>query len=495
MQLAIHNWQMISFLQKNALPLVCFLGSLFLYILTLAPSVYNLDSAELTTAAATLGIPRSTGYPLYILTGFFWSKIPFWNVGYCLNLYSAFCGALTILFIERILSKLKISPLIRLSAALLLAVSSYFWYLSLIAEVYTLNTAIMTFLIWRMLIWDEVPSSRNLAWFAFAYGLGFTHHGSALLLVPGVIWFVWRHLRGGKLRGTGLIRFAIVAGLPLLLYLYLPLRYLQAPAFNYAGVFNEYGQFVPLDLTSVTGFFQLVSGKGFQSLMFNYPLQELLQEILQFWVHIGRTFWLVGIGPGLLGMWVLFKKDRTLAMAMLLTFLCQMIFFSSYRVVDKQTMFLPSDCIWAIWLAVGLERMLNWLPSKPSARGRTMIQVFGLGLVVLALIWNYPLVDQSHDNSTTEMAMSLLNSLPPDAILIGYWDIVPAIQYFQLVEGIRTDIVPINRFLIGPETLERFVDFQTQETAVYFSYYPRELAPKFMVEVEVEYYYIEKKSP
>src|SRR6185436_2065263 len=46
-----------------------------LYLWTMAPTIYNLDSAELTTAAATGGITRATGYPLYLLLGRIWSLL------------------------------------------------------------------------------------------------------------------------------------------------------------------------------------------------------------------------------------------------------------------------------------------------------------------------------------------------------------------------------------------------------------------------------------
>ena len=46
---------------------------LLIYSQTLAPTIYNLDSAELTTAAATNGIVRATGYPLYLVLGKIWS--------------------------------------------------------------------------------------------------------------------------------------------------------------------------------------------------------------------------------------------------------------------------------------------------------------------------------------------------------------------------------------------------------------------------------------
>ncbi len=34
------------------------------YLRTLAPTVYNIDSAEFATAAATVGLPHPPGYPL-----------------------------------------------------------------------------------------------------------------------------------------------------------------------------------------------------------------------------------------------------------------------------------------------------------------------------------------------------------------------------------------------------------------------------------------------
>ena len=154
----------LQIIQKSWQPFASFIFPMVLYLITLAPTVYNLDSAELTTAAATLGITRATGYPLYILIGFLFSKVPILNVGYRINLFSAFCGALTILFVERILTVLKINSRIKLPAVFLLATANYFWYLSSIAEVYTLNTALMALFLWRLLIWAETPTQKILSW-------------------------------------------------------------------------------------------------------------------------------------------------------------------------------------------------------------------------------------------------------------------------------------------------------------------------------------------
>jgi len=134
-----------------------------LYLLTLAPTIYNLDSAELTTAAATGGITRATGYPLYLLLGYLWSFIPVGDVGYRMNLFSAFNGALTIALAERILRRWRVGPWAAFGALGLLTSATYFWALSLIAEVYTLHTALMAGLILLLLRWADAPSPRRLA--------------------------------------------------------------------------------------------------------------------------------------------------------------------------------------------------------------------------------------------------------------------------------------------------------------------------------------------
>jgi len=134
-----------------------------LYVLTLAPTIYNLDSAEFTTAAATGGIVRATGYPLYLLLGRVWSRLPIRDVGYRMNLFSAWHGALTVALAERVLRRLGVGPWAALGALGLLATAPFFWALSLIAEVYTLHTALMAAIILALLSWSEDPTPRRLA--------------------------------------------------------------------------------------------------------------------------------------------------------------------------------------------------------------------------------------------------------------------------------------------------------------------------------------------
>src|SRR4030043_225466 len=72
------------------------------YLITLAPSVVQIDSGELAAVQSTLGIAHPTGYPLFTLLGFLFSKIPlpFTNIFKANLLAAIFCG-LGVVFLVR----------------------------------------------------------------------------------------------------------------------------------------------------------------------------------------------------------------------------------------------------------------------------------------------------------------------------------------------------------------------------------------------------------
>src|SRR4030065_1235284 len=156
-----------------------------IYLLTLAPTIYNLDSAELTTAASTGGLMRATGYPLYLTLGYVWSKIPLGDVGYRMNLLSAIFGALTIFLAERILRRWRLAGWATFGALGLLATSTFFWGLSLVAEVYTLHTALMAGLILALLWWSDSQTPRRMLIIGLFGGLGVRHHVAMVVVIPG----------------------------------------------------------------------------------------------------------------------------------------------------------------------------------------------------------------------------------------------------------------------------------------------------------------------
>lgn len=450
-----------------------------LYLLTLAPTIYNLDSAELTTAAATGGITRATGYPLYLLLGYLWTFLPFGDIGYRMNLFSAFCGALTIALADLIIRRLHVGRWAAFGALGLLACAPYFWALSLIAEVYMLQTALMTGLILSLIRWAEQPTAKRLAVVGLVAGLSLCHHAMTVLLIPGCLWFILTTAprRAFAPRALLLTLGALLLGLSA--YLYLPLRYAAQPAFNYAGLYDSFGVFHAVDLRTLNGFWWLISGRAFAGLMLSYTGDALWHEVGQFLRYLVQAFFVVGVGPGLLGLAVLLRRDWRLGGMLLLMFVVNAAFYIDYRVGDKQTMYLPTFVIWAIWLAVGYQWLLNWLRDidAPASRQLSIWLLRGaiVGISLLAVGWNWRLVDLSDDWSTRTRGEAILRAAGPDALVFGYWQTVPPIQYLQLVEGQRPDVQAINRFLIPPADAQALIMREIERRPIYIDSIPSPL--------------------
>ena len=451
-----------------------FLLPFLLYLLTMAPTIYNLDSAELSTAAATGGIVRATGYPLYLLLGRLWAWLPVGDVGYRMNLFSAVCGALTIVLVWHILGRLKINIWARIGALGLLATAPYFWALSLIAEVYTLHTVLMAAVILLMLRWYERPTLGALVPAVFLLALSLGNHAATVLLAPACLILVL--IRAPRLalhpRTWLAAGAALAAGISI--YLYLPLLYSTNPAFNYAGVYNAAGEFMAVDLTTPSGLWWLISGQAFSGQMFAYELSELWPELHNFGVQLLVAFFAIAIGPGIFGAIKLVRRNWRLGLFFGLLFFANAFFYINYRVIDKNTMFLPAFLVWAIWVAVGYQDLLAWLmnASSTTADDRRLIYLgrfVMVAVVLLALSWNLPRVNLAHDTSARERGEAILEVVEPNAIVLGWWDTVPVVEYLQLVEGQRTDVQAINRFLISGQDMEELIKQEIGNRPIYIN--------------------------
>ena len=446
---------------------------LALYVLTLAPTIYNLDRAELTTAAATGGLMRATGYPLYLLIGRLWSQLPLGDVGYRFNLLSAVSGALTVALADRSLRRLGVKGWAAFGALGLLTTGQYFWALSLIAEVYTLQTALLAGLILVVLRWREQPTAPRALAVGVLIGLGLSHHASTVLVLPGLAVCMALQPGGKAFKPGAWLPVGVGIALGLLPFLDLMWRYTQAPAFNYAGLYDSNGVFHAVNLTTVDGLIWLITGRSFAGQMLGYDLAGFWREAGDYVVQLGRSFLGLGLGPAAVGWVLLWRRDRGLGFALTFGFLASAGFFISYRVLDKITMFLPTYVIWALWLGVGLQ----WL-FDAFTKGTMTARLLPTGvvlLVVAALGWNWRLADQSHDRSTRVRAEAILSQAKPGALIFGWWDTAPAISYLQLVEGQRPDVKVVNRFLVPYDALLIWIEREARVRPVYIDTAPPEL--------------------
>ncbi len=470
---------------------LAFLLPLLAYLLTACSTVYNLDSAEFSAAVYVLGIVRATGYPLYLLLGkAFTLLFPIGEVGFRLNVMSAVCAAGTVALLYHFLRRLVQQRAAALAASLLFAFSYYFWAQAVVAEVYTLHTLLVIALLLLLLYWEQRQADRLLAAFGLLYGLSFGNHMSSLLLAPGFALFLLTTAGKELLRPRRLLLLLLPFAAGLGIYLYLPLRYLAQPAFNYAGHYDALGRFVPLDMTHPANIWWLISGQGFQGLMFDYSPAELLGEVVQAAHRLWGNFLGIGLVPGLLGAWCQGRRrPRTFALLGLI-FVANMVFFINYRVVDKAGMFVSAYLIWAVWVGEGYAWLVRWVQGRRGVEERrSPAWAWGLAaLAVAALAVNWPLVNIHADTRARDRAEAALTQANPDAIIFGWWTSAPPMHYLQFVEGLRPDVQVINRFLIGAEEMYALIDRSLGQRPVYVmeldeglvgAYWPVPVGPMF----------------
>ncbi|HSJ59514.1 MAG TPA: DUF2723 domain-containing protein, partial [Anaerolineae bacterium] len=136
-----------------------FIAALALYLSTLAPTVAALydDSLEFPLVAHRLAIAHPTGYPFYTLLAALLARGPWANPAWGVNLLSAVAAALSVALVYLVARALTVRRLAALLGAVALAASPVFWSQAVIAEVYTLNLALVAALLWLILLWARRP--------------------------------------------------------------------------------------------------------------------------------------------------------------------------------------------------------------------------------------------------------------------------------------------------------------------------------------------------
>jgi hypothetical protein len=202
-----------------------------------------------------------------------------------------------------------------------------------------------------------------------------------------------------------------------------------------------------------------------------------------------------------LGAALLLKRDWRLGGLLLLMFICSAGFYIDYRVGDKDTMFLPAYLVWALWLGVGYQWALDWLRANyqtayaATPRETQVLRAVIAGAVLLAMLWNWRLVDLSDDWSARTRGETILRQAKPNALILGWWHTAPVIQYLQLVEGQRPDVKVINRFLIDRDDLRRLIEAEVKRRPVYIdSPVPERLRRVEVEELDLIYYMQPQKA-
>ncbi len=427
-----------EFLISSAVALACFA----LYLRTLAPDVVDADGGEFQFAAWNFGFVHPTGYPLFlILGGAFQHLVPIGNPAFRLNLFNAILAALAVGALYLAINELTRQRAASVIAALSFALTRTFWYDAGAVEVYAFNAFFLALLLFIVLRWQTSPNAKIFATFCFVFGLALAHHRSVILWLAAFALFfaisiyISRFTFHVSRAHFSLFTFAFL--LPLLLYLYIPLR---APASPYATLALAPGRDLVLYDNSIDGFVNFVLGRTFQDELRWDAIS--IARLVAFPQALLDQFGAMGVALGIVGLIAMLwrKRQAWAQFALMLTaFVTTILFASVYHIGDIAHYYIPAYLVWTLWIGVAIRAIANRITHY-----QLLVPILATLLLLLPqLITNFSFADRHRETKPREQWTRILSApIPPNAILISNdRDEMMPLWYMQYVENTRRDLL------------------------------------------------------
>lgn len=454
----------MKLINKTTLAIASFIISFSLYLLTLAPGVQFTDSGELAGVCVTLGIAHPTGYPLFAILGHIWSLIPFpFSKIYSLNLFAAFLTTMSsmVFFVNSYLvikfhqgkktakQQGKSSKptrqatamteglilIVSFISALAYAASMTIWEQGTSIEVYSLQLLLINLVLFTSFSYflNEKRDVKFLLLSSFLLGLGFANHMTTILLLPALLYFLFRHPGEGFDFSAGRWKLMLLLMIPLLLgvsfYLYLPFRSSVQPEFNWGYVSRSFDKFL-----------YHIQGKQYQVWMFT-GAAAWKENAAKFFSSFPLQFGWIGLIPMLFGIYESFRKSRELFYFLVILALSCIFYTFNYSIHDIETYFVSAFIAFLLFASAGIAAFTTKFPR--SAPLFFLVPLF-------SMVLNYSENDKSKDYLVEEYTRNLVNNLKPNAIVISaqwdYW--CSAFWYKQRVEGWRKDVALVEKELL-----------------------------------------------
>jgi len=150
--------------------------TLGLYSFTAAPGVTLEDSGDFINGVLTLGVVHPPGYPLYTVLGHLFSFLPFGELAYRVNLFSALWGALCLGILFLNFRILNIQIVYATFTSLFLGFTSVFWSKTGVTEVYSLNAFRLAAVVFWILNYNRDKKAWQLYLTGLFTGLALANH-------------------------------------------------------------------------------------------------------------------------------------------------------------------------------------------------------------------------------------------------------------------------------------------------------------------------------
>lgn len=447
------------FNSKLTYQIFSFLIPLIVYIKTLAPTVTFIDSGELAAVASKLGVAHPTGYPLFTIIGNIFTKLPFGDEVYRLNLMSAVISSLALLMFFNLLTfiflKLNLpdenKPAVKkiqnsvyynisLASVLILAFSKTFWDTANAIEVYSLHTFFLITNIYLFLKANNnnsedkesyLQGEKNWLLFAFVLGLSFTNHLSTIFLSVGFLYLYFAVNGFNKTSFTRILILAVPFLLGYSVYFYLFAR-AENPVLSWGYPHN------------FENFWRHFTGKQFSVWMFS-SFENAGKQFTYFTKNYPLEYFYVPVLIAIFGLIEIRNKSKKLFYFTVLLFGFCILYAINYDIYDIDSYFLLAFIVTAVWVAFGLLFIANKIKNNT-----TVLSFAFLLICLIPFSQNYSKVDESKNYFVKDYTMNVFKSAQQNSIIFStQWDFwVSSSIYQQYVKNIRPDLVIIDKELM-----------------------------------------------
>ena len=485
-------------------------AALALSILRLMPGLGFWDTAEFQTVLPVMGTAHPTGYPTYVLIGWFASVVlqPLGEPALRTNVLSAILVAIGSGVTVDLARRLSGSLALGIAAGLGIALTPIVWAIGTHADPHALHFALVAIILWLLVRWEQArrghlasdrgranprersapePTDRHadrlLVVAAVVVGLSIGNHSLTLLLGPPIILFVLA-VEPGIVHRRRFIAVNIAAfAIPTVLVRFeMILRggWLRAP-------------FVYADPSTWTGFWYVTLGAQFHGWLtdpFSNAPKRIGDLIAVAVDQFGPLTAVIAIAFAV----TMIRRPRY-ALLSGLTLILTCFFNSVYPdgAIDRYYIG-PALIVWT-WLAILGASVVDLVtgPHRDGAvprdgdPGRRVVRsprqaLRPVGLVVAAAVLLAPSlialparagsseIDETGNRAAQTWTNEVLDAVEPDAVLVSWWSYSTPLWYATIVDARRPDVCIIddrNRLDYDLGDLDQVIDRYIATRPVY----------------------------
>jgi hypothetical protein len=350
-------------LEKRLHMLFFIIPALF-YFITACRTPGWCDSTMIVSTVMRLNLGSWVNtHNLFNLLGYIWLRIfPSGNIHFTLVLLSALFGTFTVHLVFLAGREMTGSAISAGIGALSLMVSHSLWWHSSMLEVYTLNTVILSAMMYCIIRYEKTGLLRYLCLSSFFFGLGCSNHMyMGLFIFAAVFLTAYMMFHQKKVSWKAFLVMAACFLLGISLYAGVIIQSVLQNAERLRGV-EDTGT-VRLLWKALETTLHRATGGDFKDFMFT---EDMTSEKLRFWrlnylFFLVYNFFSIALPLGCYGIFVFWKRKnlRLTFIFLVPAVIAQALWSANYFIWDMYAFALPVYVLFSYFIIVGADSLLK----------------------------------------------------------------------------------------------------------------------------------------